>query len=325
MANFAGVTTPDLNYSAKEVHGIKRLLKQQIGDVDLRRKNESMIGQNFNFLPKITDTNWNRNVPPNNSATSEVIGVIPANDGFNNVIARRQGQGAVLQDLINRVPAEHRMRLQQELAGSGVTGIGNDRTIREVRPGQEPGQSVRENPPSSRVVRDERDFTKPAGENPRTSAGGAERAEAGESIFARRRREAAEREERFGEIASSASGGGNSASSSLSGGGAGASLRPAQGVAGQGVGGAVGGAGGGGRGRGRPASPVELFEQRFAQGANNGSGKSAFLSREAAKLGIDVSDPSFRTAGGKIATDRVVAAIRAELVSLDEGKIKHIE
>jgi len=96
MANFAGVSTPELNYSATEVAGIKRLLKAKIGEVDMKRKNESMVGQNFNSFPKMTDAGWDRNVPslsrlPPALMASGVVGVAPPGGASPVVLSRTSG------------------------------------------------------------------------------------------------------------------------------------------------------------------------------------------------------------------------------------------
>jgi hypothetical protein len=111
MATFAGVRTPEMNYSASEVAGIKRLLKHKIEKLDNQRKAESMTGQNFNMLPKINTlgTGWTANVPSANAS----VGILPAYD--NNVFRQ------ITQDPHTRIEkgvvARTREQLFPELAG----------------------------------------------------------------------------------------------------------------------------------------------------------------------------------------------------------------
>ena len=97
MATFAGVHTPEMNYSASELAGIKRLLKANIEKVDKDRKAESMIGQNFNFLPKSDQPGWTGNLPSN------YVGILPASS-INPVRESTEGKpgNPVLEDILTR-------------------------------------------------------------------------------------------------------------------------------------------------------------------------------------------------------------------------------
>jgi hypothetical protein len=101
MANFAGVSTPEMNYSGSEIAGMKRLLQSKIGEVDLKRKNESMIGQNFNSFPKITDAGWTRNVPSIYRDAGIITGVIPPG-GSPPVVFDRTSISGTLDEILRR-------------------------------------------------------------------------------------------------------------------------------------------------------------------------------------------------------------------------------
>lgn len=101
MANFAGVSTPEMNYSGSEIAGMKRLLQSKIGEVDLKRKNESMIGQNFNSFPKITDAGWTRNVPSIYRDTGIITGVAPPG-GAPPVVFDRTSISGTLDEILRR-------------------------------------------------------------------------------------------------------------------------------------------------------------------------------------------------------------------------------
>jgi hypothetical protein len=101
MANFAGVSTPEMNYSGSEIAGMKRLLQSKIGEVDLKRKNESMIGQNFNSFPKATDAGWTRNVPSIYRDGGIITGVVPPG-GSPPVVFDRTSISGTLDEILRR-------------------------------------------------------------------------------------------------------------------------------------------------------------------------------------------------------------------------------
>lgn len=246
MANFAGVSTPEMNYSGSEIAGIKRLLQSKIGEVDLKRKNESMIGQNFNSFPKPTDAGWTRNVPSVYRDTGIVSGMAPPG-GAPPVVMNRTGIGATLEEILRR----HGGALPPPPLPPRDT-----RTAEEVfsgRSGKPHGEELRP------------DYNLGYGRSPLEFEGPS-------------------RAERLEEVVSSSS--------------SSTALRPAEGVAGEGPGGAVGGAGG--ARRGRPVNTERSTNiDAFEAGLRTASNDSRYVKTVATRMGIDPDSPEFKRAGGR--------------------------
>ena len=294
MATFSGVVAPDLNFSGKEIEGIKRLLKAKIGQVDTLRKNESQAGQNFNSFPKQADDNWSRNVPT-------IANVAPPGGASPVVLARTGANlGGTLEELMRRhggalppPPLRVDNRSAEEVFAGIPAGVRptpipvNASSAAEVFAGSAPGRVLT---PSQ------------------LAAQAAERRAAAAAAQTGGGRRAALQEVAEAAPFSSSS-----------------SVRPAANVAGGGAGGALGGgASAAGGGRGRPAAPIADFERRYAEGSNSGTGASAFLSREVAKINAEavrerrappIDIASIRKPNGSVGKDLTLAAIRAALNS----------
>jgi hypothetical protein len=109
MATSVGVITPEFNYSASEIAGVKQLLKHNLQKLTKERQADSMVGQNFNMLPKAppiigpATAGWLNNIP----MKDRTIGIIPANDnpvlfGRQNVDYKERGL-PVLDSILGRV------------------------------------------------------------------------------------------------------------------------------------------------------------------------------------------------------------------------------
>jgi hypothetical protein len=150
MATFAGVNSADMNYSATEIAGIKRLLKSKIEKVDKQRKADSMIGQNFNSFPKSDQPGWAGNQPSN------YVGILPAYS-TNPVREEREGKPAnpVLEEIISRARGGGRAGRLDIDGSSRVSGREPISAEEFINIGRQGFQQASEKSSSLRTLEDE--------------------------------------------------------------------------------------------------------------------------------------------------------------------------
>jgi hypothetical protein len=149
MATFAGITTPNLNYSAKEVHGVKRLLHYRLKDLDRKRAAESMIGQNTHMFPKPTDPGWSHNVPRGTPLGAPLA--VPANAAATVGLQSTVGNSLIAAEESGST-LERLLRIHDAAIGAGRAGA----DLSEVSSRRLPGLETREQYEGGGSSREER-------------------------------------------------------------------------------------------------------------------------------------------------------------------------